>query len=119
MKTSTIALMALGVFVQSTLATVAFGVNHGNGNINVAWIDGENPCGTDVQVSQTGQNPCGIDFTLSNGFTYFFENCGDSAFALYNGDGTYNHQCSGGHENFNCKDPNNGASYSITLNWIC
>jgi hypothetical protein len=80
----------LATLVQSTLTTVAFSVNHSNGNINLAWIDGENPCGNDVQVSQTGENPYGIDFTLSNGFTYFLEN-GDSAFALYNGDGTYNH----------------------------
>ena len=80
----------------------------------VAWIDGEDPCTTDKDISKTSVNPCGIRFTLDNGFTYFLQNCGDSQFALYNNDGSFNHIASFNKATYNC----DGNIDTVFRSWL-
>ncbi|KAL1962694.1 hypothetical protein VTN77DRAFT_9238 [Rasamsonia byssochlamydoides] len=75
------------------LGTITFETSDSSTTWNAAWIEGDDPCGSAVNINLNGENPCGIEFTLSNGYTYYLENCGDGSFALYNSDGSYNHLC--------------------------
>jgi hypothetical protein len=83
---------------------------------NVAWIAGDDPC-TAVYINPDHANPCGIDFTLSNGYTYFLQNCGDSALSVANADGSYNSHCV-----FNDDAPQpycDNVQSSVQQKWIC
>lgn len=55
-----------------------------------AWIDGEDGCQWTF-VANANDNPCGRKFTLFNSYNYYLGDCGNASFALYNGDGSYNH----------------------------
>ncbi|KAL3471751.1 hypothetical protein BJX99DRAFT_262969 [Aspergillus californicus] len=104
---------------QAAVATIALGaleITQGSPILNVAWIEGRNPCVTaDVftPISASGQNPCGIDFTLTNGYTYYEGNCGSGAIEIYNQDGSFNSQCKT--KSWSCVS----GSYTIRQTWTC
>jgi hypothetical protein len=64
-----------------------------NGGENIAWIDGEDACGTNVLINKVGDNPCNIPFTLDNGYTYTEQWCGTDQYQLQNSDGSFNSYC--------------------------
>ncbi|KAL3442978.1 hypothetical protein BJX65DRAFT_312280 [Aspergillus insuetus] len=92
-------LIFIAIAINTVLATIALGSLEFQKNkpiLNVAWIEGNNPCILDeyiTPISASGQSPCGIRFTLTNGYTYYEENCGVSAIVIRNGDGSFNSQC--------------------------
>lgn len=93
---------------------------------NVAWISGDDPCGTAVDINLAGSDPCGTQFTLNNGFTYFEQNCGTSQYSLANGDGSFNSACTfftdHGHQ-FICEVSAQGddafPSTFVTQSYVC
>lgn len=79
------------IIVQSTIT-----------NKLVAWVGGQDPCGTPLTVIAEDGNPCGHQFGLQNGFTYSLGNCGSSPLVLYNSDGSFNSNCYPSYATFNC-----------------
>lgn len=89
----TIAALALAEHAMATICTGTSTFTSGNlkgTSYDAAWIDGEDACQWTF-VANANDNPCGRKFTLPNGYTYYLGDCGDASFALYNGDGSYNH----------------------------
>ncbi|KAJ6515592.1 hypothetical protein C8R45DRAFT_1086775 [Mycena sanguinolenta] len=82
--------ISLGLLAQHAIATIFIGNHLG---YTVAWTNAdENPCIGTVDIAPTGDNFCSIPFTLSNGYTYTAQGCGDGLW-IDNGDGSFNSNC--------------------------
>jgi hypothetical protein len=55
-----------------------------------------------VRITDAGRNPCEIPFKLRNNFNYFLRGCGGAGLTLFNGDGTFNANCSPKNQNLAC-----------------
>lgn len=121
MQTTIIAAVMAALTTQS-IATIVTGVaDFSSGSANghryhVAWIKGEDACQW-TWVSNYPDAPCDHPFTLSNGHTYVLKYCGTSSFALYNGDGSFNHFATQGtpYTADNCVNKN--GRYKVTKDW--
>ncbi|KAH0151582.1 hypothetical protein KCU67_g10195, partial [Aureobasidium melanogenum] len=114
-----IATLALTKRVTATICTGTSTFTSGNlkgTSYDVAWIDGEDACQWTF-VANANDNPCGRKFTLPNGYTYYLGDCGDASFALYNGDGSYNHIAvyNPDYEKDDCV--NNNGQYKVVKTW--
>jgi len=93
--TTTLAIFGLALTEHAAATIIAGTSEFTSGSLkgtkyDVAWIKGQDACQWTF-IANDGDNPCGKKFTLSNGYTYYLTDCGDSSFALHNGDGSYNH----------------------------
>ena len=114
----TLALTGLAVLATSAtqvLATISAGTTN-PGPIpafHVAWIEGNNPCEW-AWVANIDESLCANSFDPGNGFTYQFKFCGTNEFALYNGDGSFNSDCTFTNPTFGCNPQD-----SVTQTWQC
>ncbi|KAK3208955.1 hypothetical protein GRF29_69g254188 [Pseudopithomyces chartarum] len=83
--------LILGLLVQSTTAAVSYGKS--SAGEPLVWIEGDSECQA-TRITGSGNNPCEIPFKLRNGFTYFLRGCGGAGLTLFNGDGSFNANCS-------------------------
>ncbi|KAG4436521.1 hypothetical protein IFR05_007995 [Cadophora sp. M221] len=109
LKNTFLSTLSLSLLPQS-FAAIVLGSQD---NYQVAWIYGQNPCDHTTGISPVNSNPCGITFKLLNGHSYKFEHCGESTFALFNGDGSFNHGCNFNPKTLSC--PNGDAHQT----WVC
>lgn len=103
-------LIVLAASATQVLATIDAGTTS---QFHVAWIDGDNPCEW-AWVANIGDSLCANSFDPGNGFTYQFKFCGTDEFALYNGDGSFNSDCTFTNPTFGC-----APQASVTQTWQC
>jgi hypothetical protein len=93
-------LVLAATLFHASSATISLG--HGGGRGNLAWIDGDDVCGTPGKnkdtvrdISASGQSPCGHRFTLVNGRTYEVQGCGGDLWLneIVNGQAQFNSNC--------------------------
>ncbi|KAL1797514.1 hypothetical protein ACET3X_004120 [Alternaria dauci] len=84
MHSTSIIVVAFGLFASQAKATIALG---NNANNNLMWIYGDNSCSGVVIPS------CDTPVKLRNGLSYVVRGCGTDTQWIDNGDGSFNHQC--------------------------
>ncbi|KAF2143544.1 uncharacterized protein K452DRAFT_357213 [Aplosporella prunicola CBS 121167] len=111
MRLATITSTLLGMQASIAAAAIAKGNIIQNSVIyHSAWIEGDNQCSDHVNIAKSHEWLCDKKFTLRNGYTYMFKGCGTNDFAVYNGDGSYNHHCAWDPQNLGC---------ATTKEWVC